>query len=205
MQERIIKMINVIIVINIILFFISFLNNDFFYNYILYPLNSEKYKWYQTLTCSFLHVNIIHLTFNFFVFDSCRITEKTFSAITFCIIYVLSAIISSIVYLNFNHDNMPMTGASGAILGIVGVETYLMANAKIRFLLFPFVYAKMKYMIPAAILIFDVILPLLVKTSIAHESHIGGFLFGFFVSYLLDKFKIIDKQVKTIDEQVKFN
>lgn len=80
----------------------------------------------KILFSMFMHANLIHLFSNMFFLDIFgRVIENRYTEIKTLFIYFLAGIISSLAsgyfFLFFYHQNVYMLGASGSIMGLVGV------------------------------------------------------------------------------------
>jgi rhomboid protease GluP len=77
-------------------------------------------EWWRLLTCTFLHIGIIHLAFNMVVLWSAGATlERLLGHVGFLVVYVLSGLAGSLASMAWNPD-VVSAGASGAIFGLYG-------------------------------------------------------------------------------------
>jgi len=77
------------------------------------------HQWYRLVTAMFLHGGLIHIGFNMMVFlDLGPIVEEIYGSARYLFLYVLMGIASFLVSAWAGHFSI---GASGAILGLVGL------------------------------------------------------------------------------------
>ncbi|MEM4637631.1 MAG: rhomboid family intramembrane serine protease [Candidatus Woesearchaeota archaeon] len=175
-----------LIIINIILYFISFLFEENLF--LQYPTDFISNRFYTLITSGFMHANLTHLIGNMvalFVFG--RVVEKELGYKKTFIIYFGALLISGIFFSSINlimNNNIPGIGASGAIMGLIAAAI----------LLDPF-YITFELIIPLPIMIvgwiaiyMDIIGILNpVNDGIGHIAHIGGFLSISIILFLLEK------------------
>jgi membrane associated rhomboid family serine protease len=96
--------------------------------------------------------------------------------------------------LVFSSSEMPLVGASGAISGILGFYFVWFPRNVVRVLFFFPPFFLNTFQVPARIvlgvfLLFDNLLPFLVagESGVAHGAHIGGFLAGAAVAWVLEQ------------------
>lgn len=155
-------------------------------------IESDFFRPFQIITHMFMHADVPHLFFNMFglyMFGS--LLESRLGAKHFLILYFVSGIgallLQSGVY-GFEYHYMdaqrvlqvPMVGASGALMGVYAASASFFPNLKV-FLLFPPIPLKLKYMVLIFVLI-DFNMGLHGGTNIAHFAHLGGAIFGFLLS-----------------------
>lgn len=155
-----------------------------------YP-SSPFFEPYQIVTHMFMHADMGHLFFNMIgLFFFGPPLEYRFGPKRFLIYYLIAGLgglllhifvkFVQINYLGYPLDmqNIPMLGASGAIMGLLVGYAVIFPNNIIS-LIFPPISMKAKYFVLIFIAIdlfggfgrFD--------SSIAHFAHLGGALFGF--------------------------
>tara|TARA_B100000029_G_C17413789_1_gene901735 strand:- start:45 stop:845 length:801 start_codon:yes stop_codon:yes gene_type:complete len=193
-----INLVNALIIINIIIFFIFgqnfFIINDF-------SINPNNFYIWQPLTYMFFHGDLWHLAFNMFLLWMFgKQMELIWGAKKFLIYYLLTGAGSGVLIYMLSDADFTI-GASGAIMAVLFAYGYTFPN---RIVLFWFIPMKVKYCILLLISI-----ELLQEFSnnpddrISHIGHLGGMFIGFmylkFGSYLLStlsnlfKIKIIKK------------
>ena len=140
---------------------------------------------WQPFTYMFLHDpgNIFHIIVNMFVlWFFGREVEYFIGSRPFSRLYLFGGLAGAALHLAFNwHSNVPMLGASAAVLACVIAFATLFPDREITLLVFFIlpVTLKAKYMALIAIA-FD-IAPLLsgMETTVAHLAHLGGMLVGY--------------------------
>jgi membrane associated rhomboid family serine protease len=77
-------------------------------------------EWWRLLTAAFLHVGVLHLTWNLFLgIPLCRLVEGALGARRFLLLYLLAALGASAASL-LGHQAAVSAGASGALFGVAG-------------------------------------------------------------------------------------
>lgn len=140
------------------------------------------YAPWTLFTSMFLHGSIWHIAINMWVlYMFGTLLESKIGTKRFILIYFISGIIASIAS-NFVYD--AALGASGAIMGVLGVCIILMPNLRVM-LMFPPIPMSLQ---TAGILIAAMdILGLL--PGIAHAAHLGGLATGLVYGWMLKKKK----------------
>jgi rhomboid protease GluP len=77
-------------------------------------------EWWRLVTCTFLHIGIIHIAFNMWcLWDLGALCESLYGHWTFAAVYLLSGVGGSLASVTL-HPNTVSAGASGAIFGLAG-------------------------------------------------------------------------------------
>ncbi|MFC1858608.1 rhomboid family intramembrane serine protease [Thermodesulfobacteriota bacterium] len=77
-------------------------------------------EWWRLLTCTFLHIGIIHLLFNMWVlWDVGNLVERLVGNVGFVVLYLVSGLIGSLASVFWN-PFVVGAGASGAVFGVCG-------------------------------------------------------------------------------------
>ena len=77
-------------------------------------------EWWRLLTCTFLHIGIIHIAFNMWcLWDLGALCESLYGHWTFAAVYLISGVGGSLASVTM-HPNGVSAGASGAIFGLAG-------------------------------------------------------------------------------------
>ena len=77
-------------------------------------------EWWRLLTCTFLHIGLLHLALNMWALWSVgRLVERLFGNLGFAALYLGAGLIGSIASLIFNPELLS-AGASGAVFGVFG-------------------------------------------------------------------------------------
>ncbi|HWY30156.1 MAG TPA: rhomboid family intramembrane serine protease [Candidatus Acidoferrum sp.] len=153
----------------------------------LWLIPAQSYFW-TYLTSMFVHAGIFHLLGNMlflFLFGSC--VEDMIGRLRFLIFYLVAGLVAEIAFIamipeHFSSE-IPMGGASGAIMGCQGMYLLLRANAEIEFKYFIwlFVYVRAgEFEIPAwgAIIFYFATNLLWAVVGMFSQHHGGGVAFG---------------------------
>ena len=131
---------------------------------------------YRLLTCSFIHIGLIHLFFNMYaLYIIGPQLESFYGKIKFLIIYLFSAIIGSLFSSIFTTG--VSAGASGAIFGLFGSLLYFGYHYRV------YLESVIRSQI-IPLLLFNFILGFMLK-GIDISAHIGGLVGGIIISMAL--------------------
>ena len=135
------------------------------------------------LTGMFLHGSLFHLGGNMlYLWIFGNNVEDVLGHFRYLLLYLISGLSASLFHTVFSaNSQVPMIGASGAIAGLLGAYLVLFPSARIKTLLFLFVYVSIIY-IPAWIFL-GLWFALQVANvglggGVAWFAHVGGFLTG---------------------------
>ncbi len=203
MFDRITPVVKNLLIINVVVFFISNLNDQFFYSNFAFfnPIlpNSEQlinpnFKFWQIISYMFMHGSLGHLfsnMFGLFIFGSTL--ETYMGSRKFLIYYLITGIGAALLNSVLNTYEMnqmiadsqqywrqaviPMVGASGAIFGILVAFGFLFPNVELMLLFFP-VPIKAKYFVVlyGAYELYAGAAG--IQQGVAHFAHIGGLITG---------------------------
>lgn len=140
------------------------------------------------LTSMFLHGGFLHLGGNMlYLWIFGNNVEDVLGHFRFAGFYVLCGLIAAMAHVVLNMDSpVPMVGASGAVAGVLGAYFVRFPAARIRVLLFFFLFIQVVY-VPAVIVLGFWFLIQLLQASfgamgtgggVAWFAHIGGFIAG---------------------------
>lgn len=147
---------------------------------------------YTVLTAIFIHAGVWHLLINMLLFFFTGIfVEARINHIKFLLLYLLSGVGGHLLLLLFNSEALrPAIGASGAVYGILGASLVLKfynqtnptfpkignqvfsGGLPTRWLFGLFIIAAYNSLI-------------VLEGGIAHEAHLGGFIIGALVMWIL--------------------
>ena len=162
----------------------------------------------DTFRSMFLHSSLAHVLGNmWFLFLFGGFVERYLGSIKFVAAYLSIGALATIAHVVFGNivctvaDTGVVIGASGAIAGVMGGFLFLRPNAKVKTMLGffkPFVWSVN---VPAFLflgywLLLDVLQEvgwIGVETDVAHWSHIGGFVAGFAMMFVVGFFKPVPK------------
>ena len=178
------KAVKHIIIINILMLVLTYLNNPLMSKW--FALNPISFIWkpWQLVTYMFMHGGFGHLFFNMytlFIFGS--VLENVWGTKKFLTFYFVTGIGAALVNIGVQYltGSFALTvGASGAIYGILMGYAMLYPDSMLTLILPP-VSMKAKWFV----LIFAGIELLLgitgTQVSVAHFAHLGGLLVGLIV------------------------
>lgn len=116
-----------LVALNIFIYLIPVLfnqSNYFIEKFSLFAPYVRRGEYYRLLSAAFIHANIFHLLFNCYALLVIgRQLESFLGKVKFLVIYLFSAITSSIMSIIFLGNNISV-GASGAIFGLMGSLVY---------------------------------------------------------------------------------
>ncbi|MGB9907504.1 MAG: rhomboid family intramembrane serine protease [Candidatus Saccharicenans sp.] len=135
------------------------------------------------LTGMFLHGSLLHLAGNMlYLWIFGNNVEDFLGSVKFLFFYLACGIAASLLQVAiYPNSRIPMIGASGAIAGLLGAYLVLYPSARVKTLVFLFIYITVIY-VPAWVLLgLWFILQLSnigLGGGVAWFAHIGGFLAG---------------------------
>ncbi len=150
-------------------------------------------------TAMFLHAGLLHLAGNMLFLWICGDNvEHRLGRIRFLAAYVGTGVAATLFHATLaGRSTLPLLGASGAIFGVAGIYFLWFPRNRLRVwvMLFPFFMNVVR--IPARpvlgfyVLVQD-LLPFLTSLgarggSVAHGAHIGGFVGGLLVAWLINR------------------
>lgn len=142
---------------------------------------------YNTVTYAFLHGGIAHLLGNlYFLWIFGDNVEDFLGRGKFTILYLGTAVIAALAHWLGNLGSAEaMVGASGAIAGLMGAYFVLFPRVKvwIVFVFIPFKIRAIWYLLAWVGLQFLIMLD--PKSNVAWLAHVGGFVGGVALAYLL--------------------
>jgi len=98
------------------------------------PFRFDDFSWYRLLTATYLHGGLIHIGFNMMVLlDIGPVVEEIYGSPRYFFFYTVCGLSGSLLSARFGSS--PAIGASGAILGLIGVLialTYRRGGAQIQ-------------------------------------------------------------------------
>ena len=186
-----------LIALNILFFFVELSGGDAFVGtWALVPSRfmADPLGGVLTLfTSMFMHAGWVHLGGNMlYLWIFGDNVEDRFGHLTFTVFYLACGLAATFAQLAFSAgSNVPNLGASGAIAGVLGAYILLFPQGKIRVL-----QAQRVVQVPALIVIgmwialqFFSSIGSIADTAqtggVAYMAHVGGFLAGFALTFLL--------------------
>lgn len=165
-------------------------------------VSQERKSIINFLTSMFTHADIFHLIGNlWFLMLLGANVEDTYGRFNYLIFFILSGIVSSLIFVLSSAGNIPLIGASGAIAGVMGVFMIRHFKTKIKFFYF---FAPFRPLMGTFKIIAGIVLPLWflqqvfyamsdTGSEVAFIAHIGGFIFGVFAAMIINYFKIEER------------
>jgi len=174
MKIKTISFTNLLIIINIIMFFIqnNMQNGTLYFG--LNPFFFEYQLYHQLLSTMFVHGGFFHILMNMFVlFQFGNMIEEYIGWLRFLLLYLIGGLLTSIGslgYMYFTGDWANLIGASGAISVLLGWYALRVPTQR------------------KAIIIWVLLIsfaPLLLGMPIGWYSHIIGFILGWLMGYFI--------------------
>jgi len=186
-----------LIALNVLFFFVELTGGDaFIEKWAFVPsrfLANPVSESLTLFTSMFMHAGWVHLGGNMlYLWIFGDNVEDRFGHIQFTIFYLLCGLAATFAQLAFSlGSNVPNLGASGAIAGVLGAYILLFPKGRVRVL-----QGQQVIQVPALIVIgLWIVLQLfsgigsvanITQTGgVAYMAHIGGFLAGFVLTFLL--------------------
>lgn len=191
------------------MFILAFMfNRNIFTNVIVdlgcRPSYIFSYRVYTIITHMYIHGNILHLLMNmiFLIFIGIPFEERVGSK-KFTLIYFAAGILGILVnawitfYYPLLNPDVIGIGASGAIFGVMGAYAFLYPRDEIIAPLGPII-TKVPVILVAVVyfLIETVYVLFFVQDSVGHVVHVGGFVSGVYMVFLLRKYEPAKKEEK---------
>jgi membrane associated rhomboid family serine protease len=132
----------------------------------------------------FLHASLWHILFNMLMlFFIGRLLERQIGSVRFLGLYLCGGILAGLVQVLL-FPSLPIIGASGAIMGVLGALTVLLPDLRIYLYFIP-----MKlWQLTILLVIFDLLF-LGQGDMVAHGAHLVGLAVGLLYGYMLRKNK----------------
>jgi membrane associated rhomboid family serine protease len=140
------------------------------------------------LTALFMHASIVHIAGNMlFLYIFGDNIERALGSFGYLGFYLASGIVANLAMIALDPTSViPNLGASGAIAGVLAAYIVLFPGNRVRVLAGYWLTT-----VPAAVMIGLWILVQFVSLSgqqgggVAYGAHVGGFLFGLFIAFLV--------------------
>jgi membrane associated rhomboid family serine protease len=187
----------ILIALNVLFFFVELSGGDaFIEKWAFVPsrfLANPEGDFLSLFSSMFMHAGWVHLSGNMlYLWIFGDNVEDRFGHIKFTFFYVLCGLAATFAQLAFSAgSNLPNLGASGAIAGVLGAYILLFPQGRVRVL-----QGQQVIQVPALIVIgLWIVLQLFSGIGsidsaaqmggVAYMAHIGGFLAGFLLTFLL--------------------
>jgi membrane associated rhomboid family serine protease len=153
----------------------------------------QREMFYSLFTSMFLHGDFLHLLGNmFFLWIFGDNVEDRFSSLGYIAFYLACGVAANFMHIYFNASSTnPAIGASGAISGIMGAYLIFYPTARIKTLIISRIIQVPAFLWLGTWFLFQLIFGFIYHSAgvsnIAWFAHIGGFVFGGVVAYLIKK------------------
>ena len=148
----------------------------------------DKSVWLAVLSSMFLHGGWLHLGGNMlFLWIFGNNIEDRMGPVPYVLFYVVSGLVAAAAHIAVQpNSTIPVIGASGAVAGVMGAYLVLFPDVKIR-TLFLFLLVLIRDIRAKWLLGFWFVLQFFTSPNagVAWVAHVGGFLFGAAVAFLL--------------------
>lgn len=179
-----------LIVINVIIYFAEEMSGGSTNNQVALTYGASftpfilEGQWWRLFTAMFVHFGISHIFNNMIsLYILGRIVEEYYGHFRFLILYLVSGLGGNVltVLLELHSGNYALSaGASGAIFGIMSAFVLFAIKPETR------KYFPLKNVLAG---IFFSIMPGFFNSGISISAHIGGFITGIILAFLLDPYK----------------
>lgn len=161
----------------------------------------------------FMHANLAHLFGNMlFLWIYGDNVEHRLGRFGFAALYVGTGLLATSAFALVAPDPLtPLVGASGAISGVLGSYFVMFPHNRVKVFVFLFPFLMDTFLVPAPIVLglfvlVDNLLPFLVSGSVggvAYGAHLGGFLGGVVVAWLLWRFGVGERGAEGARERIR--
>lgn len=177
-RKKTIVVTNILIIINVIIFALEMAGiisgNDF-------GMNADYVKggeYYRLLTSAFFHASLLHLVCNMYsLYIIGTQLETVLGKIKFLGVYLISAIMSSLLSGVINGGDIMSVGASGAIFGLMGAMLYFGYHYRLYL-----GSVMVSQIVP--IIIMNLFLGFMIS-GVDNFGHIGGLIGGLFAGMMV--------------------
>ncbi len=149
---------------------------------------------WSIITSTFLHGGLLHIAGNMlYLWIFGDNVEETLNHVGYGVFYLLAGIVAAIAQIAMNPaSTTPMLGASGAVAGILGFYAVMFPRARVRTLIFLFIFVTFINLPALVVLGFWFVLQLFQGVAalganttggVAWFAHIGGFALGMLVGF----------------------
>jgi membrane associated rhomboid family serine protease len=160
------------------------------------------------VTYMFLHADIFHLFGNMiFLFVFGDDVEEAMGSLRFIVFYLACGIAGALVFtLSAAQSAIPLIGASGAVSGVIIAYLMLRPCAKIKVLLFYFVFGLNAYWVIGSWVVLQFLqLASQPEDDVAYWCHVGGLISGAILFPLMRRagvelFECIDRTPEPYDD-----
>lgn len=177
-RKKIIVVTNLLIIINVVIFMLEvagILNGSHF------GMNADLVKggeYYRLLTSAFFHTSLLHLVCNMYsLYIIGTQLETVLGKIKFLCVYLISAIMASLLSGVINGGSIMSVGASGAIFGLMGAMLYFGYHYRLYL-----GSVMISQIVP--IIVMNLFLGFMIS-GVDNFGHIGGLVGGLFAGMMV--------------------
>jgi hypothetical protein len=180
----------ILLILNVLIFILQAVLPKLFTNLTLQVGYTLSHPW-TIFTSMFMHASFTHLLFNMYallIFGS--LIEQKLGRKRFLWSYLLSGVAAALAFEIYNQilgTAGAAVGASGAIMGILGLTIMLLPEMKVLFFFVIPMSMRTAGIIFALMDLFGLFNP---TSGIAHIAHLGGLLVGLLLGYYFIRKKI---------------
>jgi len=179
-----------IIVVNAVVFVLELVRGEsFVMQWSAVPAQIVSgHHWITILTAMFMHGSWSHIIGNMiFLWAFAPEIEDAMGRGRYLVFYLLGGLVAMLAQVLADpHSTVPNLGASGAIAAVMGAFLVTYPTDQIRTLLFIFIFARIRFIPAALLIVFWFLTQLFHAGTVAHVqtggvaylAHIGGFIFG---------------------------
>lgn len=143
----------------------------------------QGHQYWRFFTAMFVHFGVMHILCNgVFLYAIGQTTENVLGHWRYLLLYLLSGLGGNVLPMVIQRDNAAVAGASGALFGLLGFWTviWLMYCHQPNGILNA--YGKEMFTLAVANIVLN-----LLMSGVSISGHIGGFLSGMIVGFILLK------------------
>jgi len=179
-----------IIVVNAVVFVLELVRGEsFVMQWSAVPAQIVSgHHWITILTAMFMHGSWSHIIGNMiFLWAFAPEIEDAMGRGRYLVFYLLGGLVAMLSQVLADpHSTVPNLCASGAIAAVMGAFLVTYPTDQIRTLLFIFIFARIRFIPAALLIVFWFLTQLFHAGTVAHVqtggvaylAHIGGFIFG---------------------------
>lgn len=154
------------------------------------------FEWYQLFTYAFLHGGVLHLAGNMlFLWVFGPAIEDRLGHWWFLVFYLVGGAFAGLAHIAF--ERAPALGASGAVAACTGAFLVMFPRTQVRTLVIFYMGGIFNFAavwVIGTAIAWDIIMSMLGRSGVAYMAHLGGYVFGGGVAFLLLATKLIPRE-----------
>lgn len=154
------------------------------------------FEWYQLFTYAFLHGGVLHLAGNMlFLWVFGPAIEDRLGHWWFLVFYLAGGAFAGLAHIAF--ERAPALGASGAVAACTGAFLVMFPRTQVRTLVIFYMGGIFNFAavwVIGTAIAWDIIMSMLGRSGVAYMAHLGGYVFGGGVAFLLLATKLIPRE-----------